>query len=127
MNLTVSNGSIYDQTERIVEELSFILTIDKADETIVTLNCTGDHDDIVSHSLPRLDVMKPLMHIVGFTFSYQELVPTALSKEDQVLIVNYMVNHGPNTKTTAVAHAIHQSDIEALNTAFNSILSLYKN
>lgn len=124
MDFKVKHDDIYDPKGHIIDELGFLLTIDKDDEDIVLVHSIGEYDNVVKHQLPRLNKLHTIMHVVAFTFSKHNLSEKVLPKKDQVTIVNYMRNHSVSSKTNAVAHAIKNQDMQALNHAFNDILAL---
>lgn len=123
MDFSVSNGSIYNPNQHIIEDLSFILTMDKDDESNTTLYIVGEHDTVVNHYLPKINPMREVMHIICFTFDDNFINKEALSKTDQVKIVNYMRNYAYSSLTATIAQAIHTQDIDKLTTAFDKILN----
>lgn len=126
MDFTVANGSIYSPQNEIIEDLSFILTMDKDDESIVSMHHVGDHETITNDSLPRISLMSGVVHIICFTFADDFTTQTALTKEDQVTIVNFMRNVSASSKTASVAQAIYRNDADGLKTAFDAILAVSK-
>lgn len=119
---TIENGSIYNNHGHIIEDVSFIITLDKEDSSSATLYKIGEHDDIVNNSLPKINVLKDIMHIVCFTFGDTHLNKTALSKEDQVKIINHIRRPTNQLQIANIAHAIHTNNIDELKQVFDDIL-----
>lgn len=106
--------------------MSFILTIDREDDEMVNPFKFGNHNDIIEIDLPRINTMKDQVKIVCFTFEDKSLNTQALSKEEQVVITNYIRNTRNEPKVAAIAHAIYDEDVDAIQKAFRNVIEITK-
>lgn len=115
----LKHGSIY-LNEHIVNNLAFILTIDKDDGT-TNLYKFGDSIYMSEH----IDKLAPLSNFITvISFSFGEYGDEVISKGNQIKIIEYMRDYTLSNLTRELGSALLSEDYEKVNKVFNEMINL---
>lgn len=111
------HGSIYLHGN-IVEDLMFILTIEKDDDT-TSLYKFGDKSQREPH-LKKLEPMKDFVDVVSFSFG--EFYESQLTKQEQIQIVEFIIDYKGHPLTRKLGVALRDNDDTELIESIEEIL-----